>query len=245
VADIATRLGLHHIRPRADSAVAINDLWCGRLEDAEKGFSEALELWRGVGYRTGVAQTLRNLAEVRLEAAAPREARLLASEALGIAEEDDLHWNLSGAHVTLGWIALDSADFDGARSQFRQVRAMPPSGQRYWLAFANLGLATCQRVRGDHDSAAELAGQALRDPRPRVQAAAHRELAMVRLARGDSTVSFEHVRSALVLARHCGYRLDEARALEVRGELYDRAGKRAAAAAARAQARSIFSGARS
>ncbi len=240
VLDIASRLGLHHIRPRALSAIALNDLWCGRLEDAARGLAEALEVWRGVGYRTGVAQTLRNLAEVHLETEEFRLAEKLANDALDIAVADDRHWNIAGAQVTLGRIALASADDDAASSHFRRAMDMPPAGLRYWHAFALLGMASCHRMHGHNQSARDLAGQALRDPRPKVHVMAHHELASQDLDLGDLPSCSDHIHSALEISRRCGYRLDEARALEVRAHLHLRTGDPVAAEAARAEARSVF-----
>jgi DNA-binding SARP family transcriptional activator/tetratricopeptide (TPR) repeat protein len=220
--EIAGRLGLHHIRPRATSAIALNDLWSGRLADALRGFGDALEEWRSVGYRIGVAQTLRNMAEVRLECGSVQSAHALVTEALTIADGDRLFWNVAGAHVTLGWIALELDDHASAAAHFGQARSLPPAGLRYWAAFASLGLATCRRLAGDHDAATELAGQALRDSRPRVQGGAHRELARIHLAVGGWSRAAGHAGRAADVARRHGYRLDEARALEVGAELRGR-----------------------
>jgi tetratricopeptide (TPR) repeat protein len=218
-AALATRLKLIPLRAVANSAIALNDLYCGALDEAAERFHDVLRACGEIGYPRKEAETLRNLAEVQLERGQPLSARRFAGRALAIAERTKADWNIIGAHVTLGLAAIALGDIDDAVRHFSQAYAPRLSQVRFWYPFAMVGLATSHRLAGNPTAALKLAREALTDQRPRVRAHAHLETAEAYLALADPVSGEEHAREAWRVARRSGYRLDLARARAVLAEL--------------------------
>jgi tetratricopeptide (TPR) repeat protein len=239
---IANELSLRHVGPRAESAIALDDLYRGRLDVAAQRFVSALDTCRRIGYPTVEAQTLRNLAEVCLESGRPESAAAIAGQALALAEQIGAHWNAMGARITLGQAALALDDTETAADQFTRAGGHRAARLRFWYPFAMLGLAACERLTGNSGRAVELAGGAVGDPRPRVRAQAHIELARAYLSLGNCSSSLAHAQQACETAEHNDYRLDLARALATRAAIHRRMGALDAAATRQARADMIIVG---
>ncbi|GIJ44232.1 regulatory protein AfsR [Virgisporangium aliadipatigenens] len=237
---IADELGLGHIHSRAESAIALNDLYRGALDAAAARFTHALDTSRAVGYPTVEAQTLRNLAEVDLEFGRPRQARERAAEALALAEKLDAYWNAMGARITLGLSALAVDDVDTATACFSVAHEERAKTVRFWFPFAMLGLAACERLGGSPAVALDLARDACSDPRPRVRGQAHLESAKAQLALGDTVPALRYAAAAQETAAASGYRLDLARAFEVRADICARMDEPRRSADYRSRAGLIF-----
>lgn len=220
-AELAQQLGLTHLRPRVASALALNELWCGQLSQASRHLRAAYETWSQLKYRHGLAQTLRNMAEVHLEAEQIDKAESLAAQALTVAEEIGAPWMIAGASVTLGLSSLAAGHTDAAAAHFVSAQGKSTPDLRYWQQFANLGIVACQRILGATQTTISLAEAAAADRRPRVRTGAHLELAKIHRARSRWRAAFRHVHHAEQIAHQCGYRLDEARAIQERGRIFE------------------------
>lgn len=212
---LGAQLNLAHIRVRAESAIAVNDLYCGAIDEAAARFHDILKACQEVGYRSKEAQTLRNLAETHLEQGRPAAAHQFAERALLLAERINANWNIIGAHVTLGQAAVALGEIEVAVRHFSHAYDARSRRVRFWYPFAMLGLARCRRMTGDAAAALELTSGALTDPRPRVYGQAHLEAAKAYLALGDVSSAEAHAQEAHEIARRSGYRLDLARARQV------------------------------
>jgi DNA-binding SARP family transcriptional activator/tetratricopeptide (TPR) repeat protein len=237
---IASEVGLPHVPPRALSCIGLVDTWEGRLVDARLRFEEALLRWRDLEYQQGVAQTLRNLAEIHLEAGRPRPALVLAEQALDLANAIDARWMTMGALATLGHAWLDLGDVDAARTHLMNARRLAGNGLRYWRSSVAAGLAACHRVEAQYELALALASEALDDPRPRYAGRAHAELARIHLCRGDYGAAMPHAGRWQRIAEQYGYRLDLARSLRLLAEIHRGLGNGRAAGIADERARTIF-----
>jgi tetratricopeptide (TPR) repeat protein len=230
---IAHTLGLAHVHPRVQSATGLSELWRGRLDAAAATFQRALHTWSDLRYRQGRAQTLRNLAEVELEAGRADRASALAQEALALAEEIAAPWVALGAAVTLGQVLLAKEESEAAFERFLYAERLHAVGLQYWTPFTVLGFAACARLDGDPGRAAELATTAADDVRPRVRGQAHLELARAHLALGDEVAAVSYANEAAAIGQRHDYRLDLDRALSVLAEICRRFGSLAQAVQSR------------
>jgi ATP/maltotriose-dependent transcriptional regulator MalT len=171
-----------------------------------------------------VAETLRNLAEVHLEAGRLQRSRTTLEQALTAAEELGFTWGIIGARATLGWVAFHSGDIANAEADFQAAHALAQDGPRYWHSSAALGLAACHRLRGDLEQAAKFADTAVRDERPRERGRGRLELARIALAAGDLDEAVVRADQARSIGEHWEYALDEARALELLGTIHAQRG---------------------
>src|SRR5205823_4713985 len=102
--------------------------WCGRLNQAADEFERVLAKWVEFGYAEGRSETLRNLAEVHLEAGRADEAIALAGQALSLAEELGAPWFEMGARVTLGEAYLQLGHTESAQRHLTTARRLTPAG---------------------------------------------------------------------------------------------------------------------
>jgi tetratricopeptide (TPR) repeat protein len=212
---IAVELDLRHLYQRAAGAIALGRSWRGELEQAATEFERVLAQWVELGYTRGRSETLRNLAEVHLEAGRTDWAIALAGQALTLAEGLEAPWMVMGARVTLGESYLRLGDVAAAQRHLSAALGLTVAGRGFWYPFVLLGLAACHRRRGEHDAAAELALAATGDPRPHLRGRAHAELALTALDRTDSAGTVTHAELARDIADEAGYRLDAARARQI------------------------------
>lgn len=212
---IAEDLDLRNLRPRATAGLAMSRSWCGDFEHASAEFTSVLSSWTDLGYVQGQAETLRNLAEIHLETDRIHEAMTMAEQALALAEQMDAKWVAMGARVTLGEALLTLGNVEGSRRASTAAAALTAAGCGYWYPYVQLSLAACHRTTGDHVTAAALAGEVIKNQRPRLRARAHIELARTALAVGNHAEAKEHAGSARDISGTYGYRPDEQRACDI------------------------------
>jgi tetratricopeptide (TPR) repeat protein len=226
---ISNSHNLIHVQPRIRSSLAISAHWQGRLAEAARGYNDALEMWRRLRVEAGQAHSLRNLAEVYLEAGRPEEAARLALDASSLSEKVGDAWLRVGAVATLGRTALARGQRSLALEYLLDAQQLHPSGPGYWGSFIALGLAACARLAGDGDRAVELTARAVADQRPRYSGQGRLERGRAYLMLGLTEAAAADANAALQIARDRGYLLVEAHALGLHGQFYDRVGDHAQA----------------
>ncbi len=217
---IAERLGQRNLAASAGVAIALKDLWLGRLEQAGAGFAKAIEDWREIGHQHSVADSMRDLAEVHFEAGRLERSRLIAEQALALAEDRGFDFVIPGAQVNLGWLDFADGEIASAEAWFAAAHSRARAGLQFWRPSAALGLAACHRRRGDLEQAASFAESAVHDGRPRERGRAHLEHARIAIAAGRLDEACTRAGEARRVAEHCGYALDEAHALELLGSIH-------------------------
>lgn len=215
---IAQERTLPHVRPQVVSGVAMSAHWRGHLDSAAQGFRDALEIWRDLRVESGQAKSLRNLAEVHLDAGDLEQAVSLAGECLELSEKIGDPWVSTGAAATLGHAALARGQGDLALELFHRAESMLSFRLPYWRSFIALGFAACARLTGDNDRAVELATGVIADARPRYRGPGHLERARALLAL-DVDAAIVDVDAAIEISRSHDYVLAEADALDVRGQI--------------------------
>ncbi len=218
--------GLTALEPKIRSSLAISAHWKGRWAEAARGYSEALESWRRLRVESGQAHSLRNLAEVYLEADLPEKADRLAQEALRLSERVGDAWMAVGAVATFGRTAFARGQRSLAREKLLAAHDLHPAGPRYWRSFIVLGLAACARFAGDGERAVELAGVAVADQRPRYNGQGRVERGHAYLMLGALEAAATDADTAIAIARRHGYLSVEAHAVELRGRIYRQIGDR-------------------
>jgi tetratricopeptide (TPR) repeat protein len=205
---IASELGLRALGHRASAGRAMLCSWRGEYEPATAIFEAVLAGWTELGYFEGQAESLRNLAEIRLETGRADQAITLAEQALARAEQVDGVWMVMGALVTLGEAYLSLGDVETARRSLTTAAELTAPGCGYWYPYAVLRLAGCHRRTGDHETATKLVGEVVENQRPRLRVRGLVELARICLAAGDHRGAVEHAGAARDLSAAYGYRPD-------------------------------------
>ncbi|RZU51348.1 DNA-binding SARP family transcriptional activator [Krasilnikovia cinnamomea] len=218
---LAEELNLRNLSHRATAGLAMLQSWRGAFDEAAKEFESVLDSWTELGYVEGQAETLRNLAEVRLESGHAEEAIDLAQQSLGLAEQADAKWMVMGAHVTLGEAHLALGDVEAAHERLTIAASLTAPGCGYWYPYTVLGLAGCRRITGDHEGAVGLAREVVENQRPRLRARAHAELARIASALGNDAEAVDHARLACDISGAYGYRPEGERARGILRELHE------------------------
>ena len=175
----------------------------GDMAEAERCAERALEGFRALGDRWGVANTLDPLAQLAAGRGDRERAMALLSEALelvgelgALEEHSDLLNRRAWVHLQAGELDAAFADFDRAAGLARRAGA----GDKVAAAFHGLGEVA--RLRGDMPEARRRYEQVLDAYSERfiasaIRAGAHVGLAWVALARGDAYEARSRLRQAL------------------------------------------------
>ena len=154
----------------------------------------ALEAWRNLADRSGIAEALADLAVIRLgQTGRSREARTLAREADAIARAAGDAWTRAYAAQALGEVALAQGNYHAATEQFQAgLRLSLQTGDRWRVALAFEGLAVVAGAEVRSERALRLSGaagrlrEALRAPlTPAAQEWFERRLATARADLGS------------------------------------------------------------
>jgi DNA-binding CsgD family transcriptional regulator len=124
-------------------------------------------LWRELGDKQGLAQTLRILGHVMLGHGAPAVARSLGEESVELFRGCKDDFGLATSLATLGIIALTQEDYVAAQASLEESVAICRESGDDWalsLALRNLGIAALRQ--GEHEQAAAWLGESVRrEPR--------------------------------------------------------------------------------
>jgi len=211
-------------RNRFAEAEAVNALGIayarlGQVRDADEQYRRALELRRDIGHRRGIANSLRNLAQLAMVQGRAAEAEQILGEARELFAELADGEGLAAIDNELGLIAEERGDYAGALAAYRQaLRAREALGDRRAVAESlnNIGFAEFQL--GDYDGAqafwerAQSAFAALDDHNGAVRTA--QNLGMLDLVRGRWHDAEGRLNQSLALAE--AQQLAEERAVSQR-----------------------------
>jgi predicted ATPase/DNA-binding NarL/FixJ family response regulator len=128
---------------------------CSRLE-------ESAALWRELGDKQGLAQTLSFLGHVMLGQDDPSVARSLGEESVRLFRQCDDAFGLATSLATLGITALTQEDYAAARVSLEEsVATCRESGDDWALSLALRNLGITALKQGDHERAAARLGESL------------------------------------------------------------------------------------
>lgn len=123
--------------------------WLGDIERAQNNFERAIEIYRTIDDRHGLAMALRGLGSVAIEANQARAADLL-EEALAVARDVGADWYFAGATHLLGIVAFAAGDHNRAiRHQQDALHVWRRLGDIAYVAgaLAYIGLAWLESGR--------------------------------------------------------------------------------------------------
>jgi predicted ATPase/class 3 adenylate cyclase len=150
---------------RAKALIAAGGIayWQTDLGRARDLYEEAVELYRGLGDRRGMADALNNLAPIPMMTGDVPLARRLAAQARDLWQELGDHWQAALATLTLGMSSLLEGGYEQALSYFEEfVPVVRARGDRFWLISGLTSMAQAQHFLGRFEQARQNFGEALR-----------------------------------------------------------------------------------
>jgi predicted ATPase/class 3 adenylate cyclase len=166
---------------RAKALIAAGGIayWQTDLGRARDLYEEAVELYRGLGDRRGMADALNNLAPIPAMTGDLPLARQLAAQARDLWQELGDQWQAALATLALGMASLLEGGYEQALSYFEEfVPVVRARGDRFWLISGLTSMAQAQHFLGRFEQARQNFGEALR------LALAANDLASVTIALG-------------------------------------------------------------
>jgi predicted ATPase/DNA-binding SARP family transcriptional activator len=132
-------------------------LWQGDHATARALQEESVAIWREVGDRRGLANSLRNLGMVNLRQGDPVTARSLLTESLAIWRELSDRFGIGMGLNCLGAVASSQGDYAAARALHEQgLAVIRDSGDPWGLAWSLLNLGDVARWQSDYEQAGRL-----------------------------------------------------------------------------------------
>jgi predicted ATPase/class 3 adenylate cyclase len=150
---------------RAKALIAAGGIayWQSDLGRARDLYEEAVELYRGLGDRRGMADALTSLAPIPMMTGDLPLARQLAGQARDLWQELGDQWQAALATLTLGMSSLVEGGYEQALSYFEEfVPVVRARGDRFWLISGLTSMAQAQHLLGRFEQARQNFGEALR-----------------------------------------------------------------------------------
>jgi tetratricopeptide (TPR) repeat protein len=150
---------------RAKALIAAGGIayWQADLGRARDLYEEAVELYRGLGDRRGMADALHNLAPIPMMTGDLPLARRLLAQARDLWLELDDQWQAALATLHLGYSSLFEGAYEQALSYVEEfMPVIRAHGDRFWLITGLTGMAEAQRFLGREEEARQNFGEGLR-----------------------------------------------------------------------------------
>jgi DNA-binding SARP family transcriptional activator/tetratricopeptide (TPR) repeat protein len=203
-------------------------------------FAEAIELCTRLRFFEGHAYGHWGLALAHLALGRPEDARDDANRAVALSRKVSAQRCEVDSLIMLGAAELHEARVDEAEAALRLARRLAEEAKLpIEVMRTDVLLATCHRLRGDYRLALRTAPEPSTPTEPWCGPALA-ELSRIHLALGDHRAAVRHAVDSVEISRDCGYRVDEAHALEVLGSARRAAGDRETAEQAWRQALAIL-----
>jgi DNA-binding SARP family transcriptional activator/tetratricopeptide (TPR) repeat protein len=220
------------------------DRLCGRLDEAGKGYEQALAFFRASGDEIATASVLLGLAQVRLEAAGSGDPMEPLSQALRLCQTRGYPRLEAQILHRLGEACLLTGDIDRAAETFRQALIITREiKDTIGMAYAEQGLSRAQLRQKDFDqarkgfqNAMDLAGSVGEDM---AQALSLLGLCELELACGNAEPATELGLRAVSVFERLKTPLRQAQALTILSEAQAAAGDARAARASAAEAAAL------
>ena len=196
----------------------------GDQERGETSLRDALDLYRGVGDKKGVADSLCSLGLTRMFRGDHEQAKALLEEGLAAARESGDQWSISYALNLRAASASDQGDIEEANALWEEALASARKlGNTYRViaVLSNMGYA--QSVLGDHERAESLAAEVLilsREVKDTPsEATSLLDLGIAKMQGGEHERARALLEESLVLNRELGVNRNVAECLEVLAEV--------------------------
>ena len=150
---------------RAKALIAAGGIayWQTDLGRARDLYEEALDLYRGLDDRPGMADALNSLAGIPMMTGDLPLARQLAGQARDLWQELGDQWQAALATLTLGMSSLLEGGYEQALSYFEEfVPVVRARGDHFWLISGLTSMAQAQHLLGRFEQARQNFGEALR-----------------------------------------------------------------------------------
>lgn len=133
----------------------------GNIERAKVLFAEGLQFARELGSKGAIAGSLTNLGEIARGQGNYEAARLLYEESLVTFREGKLKGGIAAVLACLGSVANHQGNYDDAEAILREGLILCKElGNKYTMAFCEVGLAGVWSARNEPEKAARLLGAA-------------------------------------------------------------------------------------
>ncbi len=158
-----TDASIRSARARALIAAGSIAYWQTDLGRAGELYQQAVELYRTLGDRRGMADALSNLAPIPMMTGDRPRARRLATQARDLWQELGDDWQAALATLTLGLLFLLEGGYQQALACFEQfMPVVRARGDRFWLISSLTSTAQAQHLLGRFEPARKNFGEALR-----------------------------------------------------------------------------------
>jgi serine/threonine-protein kinase PknK len=150
---------------RARALIAAGGIayWQADLGRARDLYEQAVELYRTLGDRRGMADALHNLALVPMMTGDPPLARRLLAQSRDLWLELGDQWQAALATARLGYSSLFEGAYEQALSHVDEIMpVIRARGDRFWLITGLTGVAEAQRLLGRFEQARQNFAEALR-----------------------------------------------------------------------------------